>query len=194
MGENDRLEQRVSALQSRVMERLAALRRVTPDDDEYAEATEAVLAAASELIDYEERLPALLDAEPHRMSVLVVRWSGLVVALVGVALGITAVAGWLPRWWIGPVIAVLAVAVALLRRPVPGPLGPHLLLRPGAGVAAVGAVVLALGAIAALGAGLVVQLWVAFIGLAVMAGGFWHQHREPRQPAPVIMHAPRPVS
>lgn len=195
MGENDSPEHRVAALQARVSERLAVLRRITPDDGEYAEATEAVLAAASELVDYEERMPALLDAEPHRLSVFVVRCSGLVAAVVGVALGVAAAAGWLPLWWVVPVLVVFFVAVALLRRPVPGPLRPHQALRPGAGLAAVGALVLALGAIAALGAGLVVQLWVAFIGLAVMLSGFWHQRRatQPRRPAPVIMHAPRPL-
>jgi hypothetical protein len=196
MGENDTPEHRVAALQSRVSERLAALRRTTPEDAEYAEATEAVLAAATDLIDYEERLPALLDAEPHRLSVFIVRCSGLVVGVVGLALGIAALANWLPRWWLVPVAAVFFVTVALLRRPIPGPLKPHLALRPGAGLAAVGALVLALGAIAALGAGLVVQLWVAFIGLAVMLGGYWHQRRsvQVRPPAPVIMHRPRPLA
>ena len=112
------------------------------------------------------------------------------------ARGIAAGTDWRSRWWLGPVAAVLAVAAALLRQPIPGPLRPHLSLRPGAAVAAVGALVLALGAIAALGAAFVVQLWVAAIGLMVMLAGFWHQRRatQPVKPSPVVIPPPRPLS
>src|SRR4051794_40953845 len=102
----DDLEARVDVLQDRVRERLAALRATglrspgPADDDGREAATDAVIEATTALIDYEEHLPALLDRAPHRLSLQVVRWSGVLTAAVGASLAVAAVAGWVARWWV----------------------------------------------------------------------------------------------
>jgi hypothetical protein len=185
---------RIAVLQAQVTQRLADLRRLRPGDDDYDEATDSVLAAATELIAYEKRLPVLLDTDPHRVSVLVVRWSGVTIGAVGVSLGIAAVVGWLPRWWLLGVAAVLAVGVGFLRGPIPGPTSGHIVLRPGATAAALGAVLVAVGAVGAISAGAELELWLVGAGAVLMIGGFLHVRRVAAGPstAPVLLHAMRP--
>ena len=169
MGEDP--EDQIAVLQSRVRERLAELRPMEPTADQYGAATDAVIEAATALIEYEERLPVLLDRAPRRLSLLIVRWSGVVTAAIGVSLGIAAVAGWSSRWWLLMVVPILAGAAVLLRMPVPPPRGPHELLRPGAMLVAAGALVAVICAVARL------PLWAAGLGMVILAGGFWHVHR-----------------
>jgi hypothetical protein len=166
MGEDP--EVRIAVLQNRVQERLAELRPIRPGAEAYGRATDAVIEAATALIDYEERVPLLLDQAPRRLSLLIVRWSGLVPTAVGLALTVAAVAGWLPRWWLLMVVALVVVAAVLLRLPVPGPGQAHLALRPGALVSATGALLIGIGA--ALG----LPLWLAGLGLLLALAGLWH--------------------
>jgi hypothetical protein len=138
-------------------------------------------------------VPALLDADPHRTSVLVVRWSGTVICAVGLSLGVAAVAGWLPRWWLLGVAALLAVGVAVLRGPIPGPTHGHIALRPGSSVAGLGSLLIAAGAIGAIGGGVELELWVTGAGAILLLGGFLHVRRMAAGPstAPAMLHALR---
>jgi hypothetical protein len=159
-------EQQIAVLQSRVRERLAELRLVRPGAESYLEGADEVIAAATELIDYEERLPVLLDAAPRRLSLLIVRWAGVVTGAVGISLAIAAVIGWLPRWWLLVVVLPVAGSATLLRLPVHPPCDRHLSLRPGAILVALGALVIAIG-----GAGML-SLWVLGAGALLLVGGF----------------------
>jgi hypothetical protein len=169
MGEDP--EDQIAVLQSRVRERLDALRPIAPGSEEYEPASDAVIEAATELINYEERLPVLLDRAPRRLSLLIVRWSGVVTAAIGLSLGVAAVAGWSSRWWLLLVIPLITAAATLLLSPVHPPQGAHLALRPGALGVAVGALITAVGAVARL------SLWVAGVGLAVLFVGLWYLRR-----------------
>jgi hypothetical protein len=169
MGEDP--EDQIAVLQSQVRERLDELRPIEPGSDAYSAATDAVIEAATALIDYEERLPLLLERAPRRLSLLIVRWSGVVTAAIGGSLGTAAAAGWTSRWWMLMVVPVLAGAAVLLRIPLPPPRGPHALLRPGAVLIAAGALIATIGAVARL------PLWAAGLGMVILAAGFWHVHR-----------------
>lgn len=158
-------EDHIAVLQSRVRERLAELRPLRPGSEEYGPATEAVFEATTELINYEERLPVLLDRAPRRLSLLIVRWSGIVTAAIGVSLGIAAVAGWSSHWWLLLVIPLIAAAASLLWMPVPPPQGEHFSVRPGSLAVAVGALIGAVGAVARL------PLWTVGLGLLVLFAG-----------------------
>jgi hypothetical protein len=164
-------EDHIAVLQSRVRERLAQLRPIRPGAQEYGPATEAVIEATTELINYEERLPVLLDRGPRRLSLLIVRWSGVVTAAIGVSLGIAAVAGWSSRWWLLLVIPLIAASASLLWMPVPPPQGEHLAVRPGSLAVAVGALTGAVGAVARL------PLWTVGLGLLVLFAGLAHLRR-----------------
>ena len=171
MGEDP--EDHIAVLQSRVRERLDELRPIRPGSDEYGPATDAVIEAATELINYEERLPILLDRAPRRLSLLIVRWSGVVTAAIGASLGVAAVAGWSSRWWLLLVIPLIAAAATLLVIPVHPPQGPHQALRPGALGVAVGAAVAAVGAVARL------SLWVVGVGMVMLLVALWQVRRLP---------------
>jgi hypothetical protein len=166
-------EEHIAVLQSRIRERLDELRPLQPGAEGYDAATDAAIEAAAELIDYEERLPVLLDRAPRRLSLLIVRWSGVVTAAVGASLGIAAVAGWSSRWWLLPAVLISGAATILLRLPVHPPQGPHLSLRPGALSIAAGAVVALIGAVAHL------PLWLPGLGALLVLGGLWHLRRSP---------------
>jgi hypothetical protein len=161
-------EDQIAVLQSRVRERLDELRPIRPGHEAYAAASDAVIEAATELIDYEERLPSLLDRAPRRLSLLIVRWSGVVTGALGASLGIAAVAGWSSRWWLLMVLPLAVAAAILLRLPVPPPREAHPTLRPGALLVAAGALVAAIGAVARL------PVWVAGLGVLLLVGGLVH--------------------
>jgi hypothetical protein len=164
-------EQHVAVLQSRIRERLAQLRPIPPGAREYGEITDQVIAVATELINYEERLPVLLDQGPRRSSLLIVRWSGVVAFAVGLSLAVAAVARWLPPWWLFPVVLSFAAAALLLRLPVHPPCGEHLSLRPGSVLIAAGTLLIAVCAAARF------PFWALLVGVVVMAGGVWHLRR-----------------
>lgn len=160
-------EQQVAVLQEQVRERLAELRPIRRGSEKYSQAADAVIQATTDLIDYEERLPLLLDQAPRRLSLLIVRWSGVVSAAVGVALLVAVLAGWLPRWWLPIVVVPFGAAAQLLRMPVPAPGGRHLLIRPGSLLVGVGGLLIGIGAAARL------PFWLAAFGLVLVLVGFW---------------------
>lgn len=165
-------EAQIAVLQAQVRERLAELRPIRPGAEAYGRATDAVIEAATRLIDYEERLPLLLDQAPRRLSLLIVRWSGMVPAAVGVSLGVAAVAHWVPRLWLLAVVVLFAAAAVLLRLPVHPPGDRHLVLRPGAVLVAVGSLLVAGSA------ALQLPFWLAGFGLLFLAGGLWQIRRQ----------------
>jgi len=160
-------EEQIAVLQAQVRRRLAELRPIRPGAEAYGKATDAVIEAATALINYEERLPLLLDQAPRRLSLLIVRWSGMVPTAVGASLAVAAGAGWLARWWLLMVIVLFAAAVFLLRLPVHPPGDRHLLLRPGAVLVAAGSLLIAIAAV------LHLPFWLAGLGLLFLAVGLW---------------------
>ncbi|GAB6900137.1 hypothetical protein [Kineosporia succinea] len=137
------------------------------------DATDAVVAATRELLTYERRLPVLLDAEPRRLSLLIVRWSGVVSAAVAASLMVAALVGWLPRWWALPGLICGGAAWLLLRLPVHPPGDRHETLRPGAVVAAAGALLTAICAASGMPAVMLL------LGIVAMAAGIWHVQQTP---------------
>jgi hypothetical protein len=170
MGEDP--EEQIAVLQAQVRERLAELRPIRPGAEAYGRATDAVIEAATKLIDYEERLPLLLDQAPRRRSLLIVRWAGMVPTAVGVSLAVAALAGWVSRWWLLVVILLVAAATVLLRLPVHPPGERHLVLRPGAVLVASGSLLVAAGA------ALRLSFLLAVFGLLFLAGGLWQIRRQ----------------
>jgi len=170
MGEDP--EQQIAILQSQLRERLAQLRPHRPGSEAHTKATDAVIQATTKLIDYEERLPLLLDRAPRRLSLLIVRWSGMVPTGVGVSVTVAALAGWVSRWWLLMVIVLLVAAILLLRLPVypPGD-DRHLTLRPGSIVVAFGSLLVAIDV------ALRFPLWLSAIGFVLMVAGLWHAHQ-----------------
>jgi hypothetical protein len=160
-------ERQFAVLQEQVRERLAELRPIRPGSEKYTQAADAVIRATTELIDYEERLPLLLDQAPRRLSLLIIRWSGVVSAAVGVALLVAVLAGWLPRWWLPIVVVPFGAAAQLLRMPVPAAGGRHPALRPGSVLIGAGALFIGIGAAARL------PFWLAALGLVLVLIGFW---------------------
>jgi hypothetical protein len=160
-------EQQIAVLQARVRERLAELRPIRPGAEAYTLATDAVIQAATELINYEERLPLLMDQAPRRLSLLIVRWSGMVPTAVGASLAVAAVAGWVSRWWLLMVIVLFASAALVLRLRVHPPGDRHLVLRPGAVLVALGSLLIAFDATLRL------PFWLALIGLVFLLAGLW---------------------
>jgi hypothetical protein len=125
-------EEHVAALQATIRERLDALRPLVPDSDGYARAAAAVLEATAELIEYEERLPVLIDEPRHRLSLSTVRWAGVGTAAVAAVLGLCVVPGWVSAWWLALLVPVLLVGLRLVWLPVHPPGGPHAEQRIGA--------------------------------------------------------------
>jgi hypothetical protein len=125
-------EEHVAVLQATIRERLDALRPLVPDSDGYARAAAAVLEATAELIEYEERLPVLIDEPRHRLSLATVRWAGVGTAAVAVVLGLCVVPGWVSAWWLALLVPVLLVGLRLVWLPVHPPGGPHAEQRIGA--------------------------------------------------------------
>jgi hypothetical protein len=118
-------EDHVAVLQETIRERLDALRPLVPDSDGYARAAAAVLEATAELIEYEERLPVLIDEPRHRLTTATVRWAGVVTAAVALLLGICVIPGWVSAWWLALLVPLLLVGLRLVWLPVHPPGGPH---------------------------------------------------------------------
>ena len=137
------------------------------------EATDAVIAATRELINYERRLPMLMDAQPRRLSLLIVRWSGVLTATVAASVLIAALAGRLPRWWVLPALICGGAAYLLLRLPVHPPGDRHESLRPGSVVVAFGALVTAICAASGM------PPTVLLLGVVAIGAGIWHVQQTP---------------
>ena len=137
------------------------------------EATDAVIEATRELIAYERRLPMLLDAEARRLSLLIVRWSGVLTAAVALSLLVAGLVGWLPRWWMLPAVICAGAGYLLLRLPVHPPGDRHEMLRPGSVVVAFGALLTAICAAAGM------PLMVLLLAVVLIAAGIWHAQQTP---------------
>jgi hypothetical protein len=118
-------EDHVRVLQSQIRERLDALRPHGPDSAEYARVAASVLEATAELIEYEEKLPILIDEPRHRLSLATVRWGGLATAGVAAVLALCALPGWISWWWLALLVPVALVGLRMLRLPVHPSGGPH---------------------------------------------------------------------
>jgi hypothetical protein len=125
-------EDHVRVLQAQIRERLDELRPHGPDTDDYARAAAQVLEAAAELIEYEEKLPVLIDEPRHRISLATVRWAGAATAAIAVVLALCVVAGWVSWWWLALLVPVALVGLRMIRLPVHPPGGPHREQRVGA--------------------------------------------------------------
>jgi hypothetical protein len=169
-------EEHVATLQAQIRERLDALRPLAPDTDGYVRAAAAVLEATAELIEYEERLPVLVDEPRHRLSLATVRWAGVATAAVALVLALCIVPGWIPVWWLALLVPLLVVGLRMLRLPVHPPGGPHTVQRTGAllvGAAAPVTVLVVSNAVTA---------WAAAATVALVAAGTAYLVREPVLP------------
>ena len=77
----------------------------------YRAAVGAVTAATRALVEYEAAIPDLQAGYRRHLSARITRWSGGLLALVGVAGGIAAGCGALAFWWLFPSIALAAAGL-----------------------------------------------------------------------------------
>jgi hypothetical protein len=110
----------------------------------YREAVGEVAAATRALIEYEAAIPGLQEGYVQHVSVLITRWSGGLLALVGVVGGIAAGFGALAFWWLFPAIALAAAGLANLAGAQQRAADPALRPRIGAASFAVAGIVAAL--------------------------------------------------
>jgi hypothetical protein len=125
-------EDHVRVLQAQIRERLDELRPHGPDSDDYARAAAQVLEATAELIEYEEKLPFLIDEPRHRLSLATVRWAGVATAAIALVLALCVVPGWIGRWWLLLLVPIALVGLRMIRLPVHPAGGPHREQRVGA--------------------------------------------------------------
>jgi hypothetical protein len=165
-------EDHVRTLQAHIRERLDALRPLAPDSDGYVRAAAKVLEATAELIEYEGRLPLLIDEPRHRLSVAVVRWSGIATAAVAGLLALATVPGWISWWWLALLLPVLLAGLRMLWLPVHPPGGPHADQRIGAAVVAASSPVTVLATTGA------VTPWAAAATVVMVTAGLGYMVRE----------------
>ena len=177
-------EDHVVELQATIRERLDALRPLVPDSDGYARAAAAVLEATAELIEYEERLPVLIDEPRYRLSITTVRWAGVVTAGVAVVLGLCVVPGWVSAWWLALLVPLLVVGLRMVWLPVHPPGGPHHEQRVGALLVGASSPVTALAV-----SGLVTR-WAAAATVALVGLGAAYLLRDPVLPPGAAKPAP----
>jgi hypothetical protein len=106
-------EEEIARLQDRLGDLLAHLRTVPPATAEFSSAADSVIEAAYELIDYEERVPELLDVQPRWLSGVILRSCGVATMVLAASIALRVVPGGMAWWWL-PVAIVLAVAGARL--------------------------------------------------------------------------------
>lgn len=163
-------EEHVVVLQGRIRERLDELRGLPPGDPGYAAVAGAVLEATAELVEYEERLPILIDEPRHRLSLLAVRWTGVVVAVVSAGLALAVIPDWVSIGWLALLLPLLLVGLRMPWLPVHEPGGPHLAQRKGAVMVAASlpfAVLVVTGAVSGWFAAVVVLLLVPGVAYLV---------------------------
>jgi hypothetical protein len=165
-------EDHVRVLQARIRERLDDLRPHGPDSDDYARAAAQVLEAAAELIEYEEKLPVLIDEPRHRLSLATVRWAGLATAAIALVLALCAVPGWISSWWLLLLVPVALVGLRMIRLPVHPAGGPHREQRVGAVVVGASCPVTALTVTGA------VPVYAAALSVALVGAGGAYLVRE----------------
>jgi hypothetical protein len=132
-------------------------------------AADAAIEATTALLDYEDRLPLLLDAPRHRLSVRLVRAAGWLAVGVAVLLAMLLLVRASPQhWWswlwLVPLLGMLAGGGLAVRAAVHPPGGEHVRQRIGA-LLLLGAVALApLAVLGALGAWAVLP-WLVLLVL-----------------------------
>jgi hypothetical protein len=171
-------EDHVRVLQAQIRERLDELRPHGPDTDDYARAAAQVLEAAAELIEYEEKLPVLIDEPRHRISLATVRWAGAATAAIALVLGLCVVPGWVSWWWLALLVPVALVGLRMIRLPVHPPGGPHREQRVGAVLVGASTPVTALSVAGA------VPAYAAALGVALVGAGGAYLVREAVLPPP----------
>ena len=176
-------EDHVRTLQAQIRERLDVLRPLAPDSDGYVKAAAQVLEATAELIEYEERLPLLIDEPRHRLSVAVVRWSGIATAAVAGLLALATIPGWISWWWLALLLPVLLAGLRMLWLPVHPAGGRHADQRLGAAVVGASSPVTVLATTGA------VTPWVAVVTVVMVVAGLGYVVRE-TVPPPAADHAP----
>ncbi|MFG3710390.1 hypothetical protein [Micromonospora sp. NPDC047730] len=72
-----------------------------------------VFAATTQLLDFEARIPLLIDEQRRQISSRVVYAAGGAAAAAMLVMGGLIVAGWFSRWYLAPVIVVGLVAVVI---------------------------------------------------------------------------------
>jgi hypothetical protein len=165
-------EDHVRVLQARIRERLDDLRPHGPDSDGYARAAAQVLEATAELIEYEEKLPLLIDEPRHRLSLATVRWAGAVTAGVALVLALCVAPGWISPWWLALLVPVGLVGLRMIRLQVHPAGGPHREQRIGAAVVGASSPVTALCVSGA------VPPYVAALSVAMVGAGGAYLVRE----------------
>jgi len=141
-------EAEISRLQSRLGDLLATLESTGPRAPGYDDAADETFAAAQELIDYEARVPALLDEQPRRISLIVLRAAGAATMLLAAGIALSVIPGGRSWWWLLAAIALAVAGARLLATRVrrtghERQRGPAVLVAAGALAAAVGAAGLA---------------------------------------------------
>ena len=81
------------------------------DVAEYRDAVGAVAAATRTLLEYEAAIPGLQEGYRRHINALITRWSGGLLALLGVVGGVLAGCGVLAFWWLFPAIALAAAGL-----------------------------------------------------------------------------------
>lgn len=158
-------EHEIARLQGRLSELLVRLNAMEPAAPGYEPAVDDVMSAAQALLDYEERVPQLLDQRPRQITLFLLRGCGAasMALAAGIALGV--VPGGKPGWWL-LIAVVLAVAGArlLTSRVVRGQ-SEHVRQRPPA-------VLIATGAVAAVVADLgLATTWLLTVAAILVAVG-----------------------
>jgi hypothetical protein len=166
-------ERQVAVLQERIRESLDVLRPIPPGTPAYAAAARDVLVATAELIEFEERLPVLLDEPRHRISLLTVRWTGAVVAVVSVLLALAVLPDWVTPAWLGLLLPMLVLGGRMYLLPVHPPCGPHVRQRIGAAAVAA-AVPFAVFAVTGLA-----PPWLAAVAVLLAGAGTTYLLRPP---------------
>ena len=172
-------EAHIANLQTRLREQLDALDALPSGGPAYAQAAETALRATHELLDYEERLPELIEAPRRRLSLLAVRWAGLSGIAVAVGLATAMIPGWVARPWLIILLPMLVLGTRLEWLPVEPSGGTHLEQR-WAGVA------FAIGCLAAVlvVTGLVPWWLIAPVGVAILGSAAYLLRRTVFEPAP----------
>jgi len=133
---------------------------------DYRAAIGAVAAATRALVEYEAAIPGLQEGHRQHISALITRWSGGVLASLGVVGGIAAGLGALAFWWLFPAIALAAAGLLNMAGARRRAADPELHPRVGAACFAVAGIVAAVCAGRLLPAAAVLVAFVAcWLGL-----------------------------
>jgi hypothetical protein len=163
-------ESEIVRQQHRLTDLLVQLRALAPASPGYSSAADSVIAAAHELIAYEQRVPHLLDLQPRRISTVILRGCGAAAMVLAAAIALRVIPGGLPWWWLLVAIVLAVSGARLLTARVRRVQAEHLYQRQPAALILMAALLAAMGTIGAvtawfLGAAALLLLVAAFLGL-----------------------------